>query len=219
MAANLFCNSKLVSCLVGLLLVALLSISGTLEAGVLSGDSNAMLSGREDFVINGVNVADVEYAVYLHGQSFPEGPVYPNDYVYAYQIFVEPGDANVNVITILTVGLHFDAGANNQNSLDGSGDVTPNGQSVGFGGGDAAVWNFTGPPIFQSQNSDILYYSSPYLPTVDVSTLARGTSASAPVQLPSPSDSEGVPEPGILSLLGAGAALLSLSRLTRRRSA
>jgi hypothetical protein len=200
-------------------------------ADTLPTDPNAISGwqGTEPFVETAYGFtlsASVDYAVYAPGrfqQTFGTTALSDSsDYVYAYQIYNGPGQISVQTFT---VGL-ADFGAHPQDkqvanigyvpNLSDSSSVAPPAGSYNFQPGTvpetSALWNFS--PVNNlpaGDHSDVLFYTSPYPPELDSSTIQ----SSLPIiqeSLPSPA-----PEPGTGLLLSVAAVSLLAVRFCRTR--
>ncbi len=169
----------------------------------------------------------VEFCVYAPEQfalSFPSwidpnDPAYDTDYVYAYQVFnndpnhpykTDPDPSYRLPVNRFTVGLN---GQNEQADHIGFID-DPNGKNPTSSRlySSNARWNFLDPnDIEYGYVSDILYFSSPFSPSTDNTTVYNSPTYSASHPLPSPT-----PEPATVGLLGTGLLVL-VNRKARRK--
>ena len=223
--------------------LALGLLVGTANAGPLITDPNSMEHGSVNFSAEGYTsgvldnnkwaVGHVEYAVYAPGTApgnfnssvalGTPGTADPSngaDYVYAYEIF-NPGPATggLTVLT-LTVGLSegnpLPIGSYIHSMADGSSTTPTNGMApvfTHFAGTTSAAYTFSGIPL--GQNSDILYFVSPYAPMMQSSGLGGGSTAATTLMLPSPNP---VPEPSTVVLSAIAAVCLLTVRHLRRRT-
>jgi hypothetical protein len=169
-------------------------------------------SGVTQLAAAGAPDVNVDYAVYppdAFDATFGGGdPSNGSKYVYAYQLVTE--QANLEPITLFTVGLDPGAGAAAIGEIADPQEPGASGATVAtsfaFAGAapnyTSAVWNYNGTSIPASGEGEILIYTSPYTPTWITATI-KGTSALPETGMaPSP-----VPEPG--TLLGLAVAGLS----------
>jgi hypothetical protein len=154
--------------------------------------------------------ADVDHTVYEPGTfSFTVDPGHRpkgNHYVYAYQI-VDVSSTYGGYVTQLSVGLNMDGGATEGiwYVQSAAGDVDPSTCDLApF----TARWTYS-PELGVGQVSSVMYFSSPYAPWEDTSTVS-GYMGADTQYVPSPY----VPEPGVLSMLALG--LVGLCRSRRR---
>lgn len=197
------------------------------SAGILPTDTNAMagwtgtvhVAGPADYF-----EADLEYAVYEPGKftdSFAGEAVAPELYVYAYQIANVTGvpSSFTPKVTALSVGFDDVYDGGNEDELPSvpsfvadAGKVAPSGswlnpaQYPGTGLPSSARWDFQ-PAVYESEESSVLYYTSPYGPEWDY--VAADGIGSAVGVVPSPA-----PEPASMVLLTS----VGLAVLRRRRS-
>ena len=220
------------------ILVSLAVVVNTAAAGVLAVDGNALpaFRGTKGFDITlatWVLISEVDYAVYAPGQfeaSFGVGsdPSAGTHYVYAYQLFNDPGNQGANrELTELTVGFTDLVDLVDDIELPANMGFLPNAfgdfgldpfSSTLFGvGPGSAVWSYIGSPIPVSSKSEILLYTSPYPPEFDAAAVKGGIGTGVDMDnhiLPSPNS---VPEPGTLALGMLGMVLLVTRRMWRRR--
>ncbi len=211
----------------GLGLVVTLACCSAAIADTLPTDPHALAAwqGTEPFVETAFGFtlsASVDYAVYAPGQfqqTFGTTALSDSsDYVYAYQIYNGPGQIAVQAFT---VGL-ADFGTHPQDkqvanigyvpNLSDSSSVAPPAGSYSFQPGTvpetSALWNFS--PLNNLPalgNSDVLFFTSPYPPELDSSTIQ----SSLPIiqeSLPSP-----VPEPATGILLAIAATFFLAVRI------
>jgi len=200
---------------------------GQVSAGILATDDNAMPGWRETKHFDTANIygvtyyaADIDFAVYDKGDFFKSFDIEPNadHYVYAYQItkvydgFFGPG---TGYVTRFSVGL---SGENEQPAnpnFVGPGLVAPS--SLDFAPPtppyNTVGWNFSsGVYAIPSQDSTVLYFSSPFAPEWDNAAVTGAYGLGDSQTMPSPT-----PEPATLTICILGAAGLLLQR--RRRQA
>lgn len=213
--------------------VALLTLSAAAVAGPLPVDPNAIpgWQGSANFLgVNGAFTlsAAVEFAVYAPGQ-FPTSALLGNpgaidpslgtEYVYAYEVFNQ-GNA---VMISLSVGIQPGGIPN------GSTNVTHDPVSPELGlapdisqfipAGDpktSAKWSYTTSLLLPGLHSDILLFTSPFGPHMNLSSMVGGHATLASSALPSPLP---VPEPATLALSLVAATCLVATQLIRRRRA
>lgn len=208
---------------------ALLQSAGSSTAGTLPTDSNALPGWQGTELFTGTAgsfslVANVEYAVYGPGvfvSSFPAfvDPSGGADYVYAYEI-LNSNAGNVRVLE-LSVGLipgAIPSGSTNIGDLALAGGLVPD-QSHFVPLSDpkqSANWDYNSS-LLPGLNSDILFFTSPFGPHFQDSTVQGGkgtiSQSNPSAVLPSPT-----PEPASFTLAAIfGACVLAL-RFARRRS-
>ncbi len=209
---------------------------GAVRADLLPTDPNAMAlwQGTQLFTktqtIPGIGTftakAEIDFAVYAPGQfdlsaalGLPAAldPSNGTEYVYAYEVHNDP-TANVPLaqfsvgITKYNVPTNSDHIGQDPSTTDGG--QPPDTQRFNPVPGDptSALWFFTSTNLIPGSSSDILFFTSPYGPTMHTSSVLGSVTATA--NLPSPA-----PEPGTIALAGIGFVCLLAARRFRRRSA
>jgi hypothetical protein len=200
-----------------IVMTGLLLAAGTAAGGVLLNEGMPAWRGTETYdpgnMFPGATswwTADVDHTVYEPGTfSFTVDPGHTpkgSHYVYAYQI-VDVSSTYGGYVTQLSVGLNMDGDATEciWYVQSDPGDVDPSTCDLApF----TARWTYS-PELAVGQVSSVMYFSSPYAPWDDTSTLS-GYMGADTQYVPSPY----IPEPGALSLLALG-----ICALLRRRSA
>ncbi len=197
----------------GQLLVVAMAICAV-WAGIASGDVTIADDQAEDYALISGTVAfaselygwtaDVDYAVYAPGEYQGTHVNKDTNYIYAYQIFNDPGTMT---LSHLSIGLEENAGA-----------ASPGYDSTyGVSGGVVPVlsWLVGTPPtsvqwvdgVAPSAHSTVLLFSSPYTYTFEPATLANGGEGDTQ-SMPTP-----IPEPATMCLLVLG----GIGVLIRRR--
>ncbi len=210
--------------------LVLLATSRVASAGLLPGDANAMASWQGTQLLtrtvgSSVVKAEVDYAVYAPGQfgassdlGFPAGldPSGGADYVYAYEVYNDP-TATISLIQFSVGITKFDVPTNSTNighdpatiDLGMAPDIWHFNPTTGDP--TSALWFFTSTTLAPGSHSDIVFFTSPFGPTMHSSSVLGSFTATA--NLPSP-----VPEPGTITLSTiAVVCVLAASCLRRRR--
>lgn len=152
----------------------------------------------------------VDFSVYEPGQfelSYPAASIPAGHYVYAYQvddIIAGAYGSSYAYVTRFSVGLTGeDSEVGIIASISTSGDVTPSNSSFAPATPphDTAGWDFN-PRVNAGETSEVLYFTSPYEPEWDNSTVSGYLSDTQTV--PSPT-----PEPATIGLLAAGAVMIT----------
>ncbi len=199
-------------------IAGLLLAAGTAAGGILLNEGMPAWRGTETYDTANMFpgcpswwTADVDHTVYAPGTfSFSVDPGHNpkgSHYVYAYQI-VDVSSTSGGYVTQLSVGLNMDGLATEGIWYVQSdpGDVDPS--TCGLAP-FTARWTYS-PELAVGQVSSVMYFSSPYAPWDDSSTLS-GYMGADMQYVPSPY----VPEPGALSLLALGICAI----MRRRRTA
>ena len=176
-----------------LAVIAMAVAANTAAAGVLAVDGNALagFKGTKNFdatVLPFVLVSEIDYAVYAPGQfeaSFGLGadPSGGTHFVYAYQVFNDPGNTGANrEITEMSVGFADLVDLFDDNELPANIGFLPNvfgnfgvdpvsSSQFGNAPGGSAVFSFIGGEIPLLGQSEILIYTSPFPPEFDAATV------------------------------------------------
>ena len=216
-----------IRCTAGLTAILVLIAAQGALAG-LATDTNAFVDGDAFQWHGGVSFQNtpvfpqldvlVEYAVYERDQfdiSYPTNTLAAatgTQYVYAYQIFndLDPHagwpvhTGNEDYVQPFSVGLNDgDEDAANAGYVAGTGTVAPLSSNLTSA---SAAWTFfvfrgAGSRILYGDYSTVLYYTSPFAPEWDHSTVQGTNAVTLYDSLPSP-----LPEPSTLLLLTAGFA-------------
>jgi hypothetical protein len=196
-----------------------LLFSTPVEAGIISGDTNAIsstwtgtLHAAGVVTLGKQLVADIDYAVYAPGKfnlSFPGlDPSNNSQYVYAYQIYnnANPPSSDLGV-SIFSVALEGNESPANIEEISTGKTSFPAFATAGSPPvSTSATWSYNSTNrITPSANSKILLFTSPYAPEWDFCTLTgfSGSYYQSPANpqqgagMPSP-----VPEPCTFILLG-----------------
>jgi len=198
-----------VTTVAGSFFVVVLLLNGSAAGGVLAGDPNGMggewqgtrIFDTANFYGTTYYTADIDYCVYQPGQfteTFTPDTGHepdPTHYVYAYQI-ADVTSSYGGYVNRFSVGLN---GGDEEEAgiwyLPASGNVDPSNSSFApF----TAGWDFN-PSVYVGDTSSVLYFSSPYGPEWDTSTVTGYFTAGDTQLVPSP-----LPEPGTLALLCIG---------------
>jgi len=202
-----------------------LGLMGPPAWGGLLADSGLAMSGWKGTVTSHYTYdsivldAVLDFAVFDLGDYPGDDPSSGSEYVYAYQVF-NLSSSTVGV-TAFSVGLASGSGAGN------IGDDT-SGTQPGVAGGissdlasigsASAHWGFgwaSGSEIAPGSHSTVLLFTSPNEPEWNSATVTNGGLPVPGADMPSP-----VPEPGSLSVIFLGSALLlARRRRSRRRGA
>jgi hypothetical protein len=195
-------------------------------AGPLAGDTTTVggiWHGSTTFIgpnaITGPLKGNVDWAVWAPN-TFPAGftgytPTL-NEYVYAYQMNVDPTGV---AMSELKVGLQTQA--DNQGSFTGTNDGfgfgtvsgdAPNGASFLISA-DQSTWDFDG--ILPGGMSKGLAFSSLYAPKLGDGTVTNNGDSTFVIPLPTPTPPN-IPEPGTLTLAACGLVMFALQLLWRR---
>lgn len=203
--------------------LVLLLLAGSALAGPLPTDAAAIggWQGSKNFfdTNGGFNLSvDVEYAVYAPGQfalsaalGFPVDPSGGADFVYAYQALNDGMISTTNLIN-LSVGLTPGAIPNGSTNIgfDPGFGLNPNVTAFVPAGNPktSARWTWAAPLLNPGLSSTVVFYTSPYGPSMVLSSITGGHATFDSTALPSP-----VPEPSAVVLAAfAVAGLLGLKR-------
>jgi hypothetical protein len=204
--------------------------------GILATDSNGIPGWQGTKTFNAIFMgysmwsADVEYCVYAPGQFDETFGVEPNagHYVYAYQITdVQDIMYPSSYVNLFTLGFSdkgqyddIEQVANIGWLTYTTGEVAPTASEFNPPLPDvpgSAVWTFGqsgSDPVRIGDQSTILYYSSPFEPEWDSSTVAGAGGYYSTLDMPSP---QGTPEPTMLVLLAFGGIFLVKKKKLRLR--
>jgi hypothetical protein len=199
----------------GFAIVSVLVLT-SLASGEIATDPNGMSQwqGIKEFKKLYLD-ANVQYCVYAPGQfnlSYPawDDPTDGLQYVYTYQIYNNITRTGTKpYISYFSVGI---SGADEQADnigylIDDPNHKDPNHFDLA---GTKAGWFFDASPYLAYDSiSDILYFTSPFSPELDTSTVSGGIYSCTRNDLPSPN-----PEPTTIVLMGAGLFVLA-TRKTR----
>jgi hypothetical protein len=204
--------------------------AGTARAGPIASDENGMDGWKGTVLFSNVEpeyypalAVDVDYCVYEPGDftlSYPGETVDSGHYVYAYQLWNdldphpgwEPQRDNEDYVQQFTVGMNDqDEQATNVGYVSGTGQA-PSSSNLNI---TTALWWYVGSNrLYYPSNSAVLYYTSPFSPEWDSSTVQGYNLCEKDDSLPSPT-----PEPATLTVLVAGglAIVLRKGKAPRRR--
>lgn len=198
--------------------LAALGIAASIcSAGPLASDPAGMTGwkGTKTYAatMSGFSVfsATVDYCVFAPG-SGPLAGQHPSDYVYAYQITgVTGGMFGPGLVARLSVGLNDGDELPQAIGAYGAaaGEVAPSASAFdGVPVINTAGWDFLSAQVIdQGETSEVLFFTSPFGPEWDTSTVKGTMSAVAGQYMPSPT-----PEPLTLAMLAAAAPLLLRKR-------
>jgi hypothetical protein len=209
---------------VGVLLIALTATSAS--GGLLLTDPNTLQSGAVNDIVGSMDLdedgvldlymftADLEYAVYQ--ESAPALSLsFPNLYIYAYQFFNH--DESQDVLNAFSMGIAENQLVGNVGYVaDPDPDYTSIAPSSGVWnqGASSVKWQFSTLEVAPNEQSEILYFTSPFGPGRAYATLAGGMGVT--VDDPGSQPFSPIPEPSTAWLMSIGAVALLLANFIRQ---
>ena len=209
---------------VGALLIALMAT--TASGGFLLTDSNTLQSGAVNDIVGSMDLdedgvpdwymytVDLEYAVYY--ESAPTLSLsFPDKYIYAYQFFNhEESEDNLNAFSM---GVDGDQLVGNVGYVaDPDPDYASIAASSGIWnlGANSVVWQFSSPEVAPNEQSEILYFTSPFGPGRAYATLTGGMGVT--IDDPGSQPFSPISEPSTMGLMSIGAIAFLLANAIRR---